>query len=305
MHKKTVQTRLPIALTLLVTGFLFTGCRSFPGSSLLGWNKDPSPEVLANAGPAVTYPAPPNANATPQSIASVAGGTNLPDLEIDDGDLITPQFTNTGSDTSFQHVASNDSTVTNLAAARANGFASPEQGSMASDSYRGQQSTSGGEANAFGDRAFTPKPATAGSSFESESTMVLPTASSVAQVGSSNLTNGFTPPPTVTASDPAMAGNTTTGFTLPTDSPSFASIEPSSSNTIAPTSEVAAANPSSVDYTTASRSSDFASSTTDQILPPTEPVSESPAGYSPGSTASRVSYPTSTSTPTTSGSFFR
>ncbi|MCC9658558.1 hypothetical protein [Rhodopirellula halodulae] len=53
-----------------------TGCRSGrPSLNLFSMRGEPSAEMLAGTGPTATYPKPPSANATPNAIASVAGGT--------------------------------------------------------------------------------------------------------------------------------------------------------------------------------------------------------------------------------------
>ena len=64
MQKQTVGSNLIFAFTLAAL-CATTGCRSMPGYSLFSWGRTPSPESMASAGPAVTYPTPPNANTTP------------------------------------------------------------------------------------------------------------------------------------------------------------------------------------------------------------------------------------------------
>ncbi|MCP4888019.1 MAG: hypothetical protein GY904_15560 [Planctomycetaceae bacterium] len=59
--------------TLLVS----TGCRSMPGAGLFA-SRGPSADALAGNGPTTTYPVPPSHGATPESLASIAGGTAAP-----------------------------------------------------------------------------------------------------------------------------------------------------------------------------------------------------------------------------------
>ncbi|TWT95599.1 hypothetical protein [Neorhodopirellula pilleata] len=68
-----------LLVTCLITPMLSTGCRSGkPGWNLFGRRGEPSAEMLAGSGPTLTYPAPPSAKATPEAIASIAGGTATP-----------------------------------------------------------------------------------------------------------------------------------------------------------------------------------------------------------------------------------
>lgn len=68
-----------LMVTCLITPMVSTGCRSGrPGWNLFGRNGEPSAEMLAGSGPTLTYPAPPSAKATPEAIASIAGGTATP-----------------------------------------------------------------------------------------------------------------------------------------------------------------------------------------------------------------------------------
>ena len=74
---------------------LSTGCRSsMPRMNLFSFGSRPSAEDLAGSGPTTTYPAPPSASATPNAIASVAGGTagsvRNPDSNRGGADLRAP-----------------------------------------------------------------------------------------------------------------------------------------------------------------------------------------------------------------------
>lgn len=76
-----MQKHTKLAQPLLIAGcagmiFASTGCRSaMPKWNLFSWRSTPSAETLAGNGPSITYPAPPGESATPDAIASYAGGT--------------------------------------------------------------------------------------------------------------------------------------------------------------------------------------------------------------------------------------
>lgn len=87
---------------------------------MFGFGKsEPSAEMLAGSGPSMTYPSPPSASASPEAIASIAGGTAVPDST-------SPNPTApSGFGTPSTQVASLNKNVTgaiNSAAAKANGF---------------------------------------------------------------------------------------------------------------------------------------------------------------------------------------
>ena len=303
MQKQTVGSNLifVLALTALCAT---TGCRSMPGYSLLTWGQKPSTELMASAGPAVTYPTPPSVNSTPESIASVAGGTAIPDFEVDEGELTTQRFA------SSSEVPGYGEPVNNLAAARANGYAAPDADSSVS---RVLPSADTAISATFGDRAITPKPnAAMGLVSESEmkgdsvtqpyeATTSADTGMNVASSGG----HGFAPPNATTNQLPSVSGATTTGFMLPTDSPSFANLEPAASGVQVPANDQVSQS-AQPDYSTASRPNDATISTSESVLPPAEVVkSQTSSGYSPGSTANALSYPTDGSTPTINGSYFR
>ena len=270
-----------------------------PGFSFLGWGRPPAPEAVANSGPAVTYPAPPNANSTPQSIASIAGGTTIPDLEIDDGEITTQHFAANPLSSSSQDASSSQaasgatSSVTNLAAARANGFES-----MAASAAGATPTT---ESYTFGDRALTPKSNTAAAF----ATQVAPQTPTGDQASSTTRGHGFAPPSSNVAGETASTTVPASGFMLPTDSPSFANLTPSSEQVSEQTSQPSVTDPAAADFSTANRVSGFSTSISDRVLPAAEMNTTDDAGYSPGSTASGLSYPSDRSKPTTSGSFFR
>ncbi|TWU10599.1 hypothetical protein [Allorhodopirellula heiligendammensis] len=66
--------RAALAACVIAT-FPAVGCRSGKPSWNMFGRSEPSAEVLAGSGPTTTYPSPPSARATPEAIASIAGGT--------------------------------------------------------------------------------------------------------------------------------------------------------------------------------------------------------------------------------------
>lgn len=114
-----MQKRIKLSQQLLVAGcagmlLASTGCRSaMPNWNMLSWRSTPSAETLAGDGPSTTYPAPPGENATPDAIASIAGGTA--------GSPVSAKIASSNTDPSAP-VTGFDATGANPAAAQANGF---------------------------------------------------------------------------------------------------------------------------------------------------------------------------------------
>jgi hypothetical protein len=123
------------------------GCRAgkSSGSNLFGFNSEPSPEALAGSGPSTTYPAPPSDSATPEAIASIAGGTIAPSTSPAKSPGVNPTTSPTSAGTRVANAAGVPSYVTpgastssansqtanvpsgsvrgpNMAAAQSNGF---------------------------------------------------------------------------------------------------------------------------------------------------------------------------------------
>ena len=227
MQKRTkLQQQLLIASC---TGLIVAsaGCRS----SMPKWNmfggKAPSAETLAGAGPTITYPAPPSESATPDAIASVAGGTaesTIPSANLaSTPPTIAPV---SGFDaTSREDLAS---AVTNNAAARANGFnlasnrttSDSTGGGMpgyAAPSSKTTKSNSAVPAIPTGYKLGTQKSAT-GTTKSSGSSYVMPSAYPAPGVTPAGGSSG-SPYALPNASAPIIpmksASNTTTGFGLP------------------------------------------------------------------------------------------
>lgn len=91
------QTRGLLLITCAIVTFASTGCRSVPGMKMFARKSEPSAEALAGTGPSTTYPAPPSASATPEAIASVAGGTAVPATVSKPGSITSPGNLSSGT----------------------------------------------------------------------------------------------------------------------------------------------------------------------------------------------------------------
>ncbi len=306
-----------------------TGCRSMPGRNLFAFRNGPSAETLAGNGPTTTYPSPPSASATPEAIASVAGGTTAPNTlppkyAVPGGQPVTERATAqvAGIDIKpgYATPASSNST-TNMAAAEANGI----YGSNPASGSNGAVAAASGYT--FGSKALTAKAdraeATNPSSVPASDPSAYAKNSAYAPLtgGIATPSTSYTPPPTVddptaggnatlakTAPQPdATAGNPSAGYTLPADFPVATSKTSNSPAEVAPADQQnsnAFAPPAAVspDFSTASTA---ASLTAPSAAVATPKSSTSSGGYMPGSTATSHGYPTGDIEPTTSGSFYR
>jgi hypothetical protein len=331
VNASRIAVDLPILAAVMLSIMLWSGCRSVPGLNRFARSSEPSADVLAGTGPSATYPAPPSASATPQAIASVAGGTKTPAA----GNIATvggptPGSPNGSPQTS--QVAGIDvspgyaTPATNYAAANANGVYTKPSGS-ADGAKKPSPYT-------FGSKTFTPKttPETSparpvsnygsnGESAYAKSSFGLP--ATTAGVGNSALAN-TTPVAGSNYSAPSNAASSTasastsiasgkksgSGFTLPTSIPATAtaSITPPATTpnttTGSPTSfgmrGAEKANAPGAIYSTADSSGSITASPAGG--PPTGPQ----GNYKPGSTGKSSAYPGNHSeTPATSGSFYR
>ena len=231
-----INTKHRLLLTAIATSTLmWGGCRSVPGLKRFARSSEPSADVLAGTGPSATYPAPPSVAATPQAIASVAGGTASPktaSIAMVGGpgshSMTSPTTSPQNAQVAGIDVSPGYATpATNYAAANANGV---------------HKKTS---PYTFGSKTFSPKSApetspalpvsnyakavtspTNQSSFGMPKTTAPPTtlASSGATTASPPSNYAMPPsPPTVPVSA-SFGGksNSTGGFTLPTNMPSTA-----------------------------------------------------------------------------------
>lgn len=318
---------------LTVSSLLWCGCRSVPGLNRFARTSEPSADVLAGTGPSATYPAPPSVSATPQAIASVAGGTQAPSAggvpaigRPSIGPTTSPQTAQVaGIDVSPGYATP----ATNYAAANANGVYSKPTSNVSGASKPSPYT--------FGSKTFTPKttpetsaalPVTnygsngkspyAKSSFGLPATTAgiakLPTASSAATAS----TNYTVPPSASAASQPistsiansmgSSSAGSQSGFTLPTSVPTSAT-----ASITAPVASTPTASGSPASGTPAS----FGMPGLDKAAAATAPAystansmgslaTGSKDGYMPGSTGKSSAYPgKGQETPATSGSFYR
>lgn len=302
LNKNT--TRGCVLLTTCAAALIFTGCRSMPGARMFGMRGEPSAAALAGSGPTTTYPAPPSASATPEAIASIAGGTATPSTlpaKLQGSGSRTAQVAGFGVSPGYATPASKVST-TNMAAAQANGIYSgtKSKGFGAPTAPQTTPSEYKPSGYSFGSKTTTPKPASPPASYASDSPSAYVKASSYTPPA-----NGFAPPATNSSyTTPPATGSS--GYTLPTDSPAVAAItQPTPSKT---------ASPTAVDATNsfappAAAAPDFSTASTASATAPAASTDDSSAdsasGYSPGSTGAAVGYPSGNITPTTTGSFYR
>jgi hypothetical protein len=328
MLNKTAMNKSLLMLACISTSFVLTGCRSMPGRNMFGMRTQPSAAALAGSGPTTTYPAPPSESATPEAIASVAGGTAEPEQSPETQRATTAQVA--GIDVTPGYAApASSSSATNMGAAQANGI-------YAGGRSEADKSVAPVSGYTFGSKALTPKieaPKTevapsadvGGASYARNSSYPMPTdkltvpSTSFSTPPGSSYAAPQTPTtspeiasPTAIASGPAAAKSVSPpvgGYSLPTDSPAIAAIAPSSPETIEPAAQPyetanafappAAASP---DFSTASAAG--------SVTAPGAgvPVSASPAvggGYMPGSTSTDHGYPTGDVESTSGGSFYR
>ncbi|MDB4331884.1 hypothetical protein OAA27_02325 [bacterium] len=315
MLNQYLKRNLIVSLTLSMIPVFLTGCSSIPGAGFFNWRGEPSPESLASAGPEVTYPAPPSANSTPEAIASIAGGTSIPDLDIDEGEPMTQQFAGGGGTPDYA------TQTANLGAARANGYQTASSVSpTAAPASNGQMDTAMPKSYTFGDKAFTPKGANGGiatDAFGAPSTQTFAAQPSMpsSAVASTSMGHGFSPPSNqFSTSQSGMGALPKNGFSLPTDSPAVAAITPSASmnqggSQTVPTNsmaeQVGSFSNTKPDFSTANATLDYATPS-GSVLPPngSSPPTVGEA-YTPGSTSTGLSYPTDGASPTTNGSYFR
>ena len=257
-----------------------------PGAKLFAFYSEPSPEVLAGNGPTMTYPKSPSSGATPEAIASVAGG-----IPVSPGEAV--------SNPTVQ--VSGIERPGNQGAAQANGFNVDTQtagfvappGSVTPPVNQPTKPSG----YSFGQRTFTPKtPAPAEQSQFEIPPMGTPQTS--------------TPTPPVIANNVPVGTSGNGGFTLPsTLSPTVGTSPevPASPNNFGVPSmsglgetgaPEAAKAPS---FTTASAVLPGESA----VLPSDVSGPSDTSTYSPGSTGGDLSYPTGGFSPNTQGSFFR
>lgn len=310
MLKNTKRTVL-VVITCTLAGMVSSGC-SMSGRNLLTLKKkDPPAEVLAKSGPTSSFPVPPSSQATPNAIASVAGGTAAPAPTTPLPSAQPAQLA--GLSASPGYSASPSPTAPNLAAAQANGiYGKSATQSVGFQSPAAPASVPSGYT--FGNKALTPKSEDSGTAFAiSDSAVSGVTEQQPAPSATGN--SGFTVPDTSFAK-PASSGYPAPpaipqgGFTLPSMGTAAAAITPPKSNINgfetppAATGEILPPAATSPAFSTASTALEAA--TPSAVLAPESTGTESGAsGYTPGSTGSATGYPSGTEAPATGGSIYR
>ena len=304
-EKNTRVTKQTILLTAAaVSTLLWGGCRSVPGLNRFVRSSEPSADVLAGTGPSATYPAPPSASATPQAIASVAGGTKAPATATSPGNIpaisrpsIGPPSYQQNAQVAGIDVSTGYATpATNYAAANANGV-------------YGKPANSAGAATkpspyTFGSKTFTPKTTPEPSAVMPSSNYASPAESSYAKssFGLPATTAGIAKSPT--SGPDAMAG---TNYASP---PSASPVSPTAATSIASNkgSQSGFTLPTSVPTTATASMTPPPSTTSTTSSPPMSfgmPGSESAAPapvYSTANSSGSVSSSPTTSTPGTPAS---
>lgn len=149
LAKNTMLGHRRVALVgCAVVALTTTGCRSsMPRMNMFGFKSQPSPEALAGTGPTTTYPMPPSATATPEAIASVAGGTaarepdaKIAGLDIDAGTPSRSGYVDAMAAAS-KSTAPNMPGTPNMSAAQANGFLGATPPTRPSSSFAGGPTT--------------------------------------------------------------------------------------------------------------------------------------------------------------------
>lgn len=297
LKQKAIRTCAVIAACTTTT-VLFTGCRAMPGAGLFA-ARGPSAEALAGTGPSTTYPVPPSHTATPEAIASIAGGTATPSARsVPESE--TSQVAGIEISPGYALPAGADPSGVNMAAAEANGAYSLS-GTAAAPTFAATtpttapglgQPTQQPSGYTFGSKALTPKstqPAYAQGEPPTMNTNFAPPS------------EPLSPPSTATVAAPSESYTTPPsqgGFTLPTDAPAMASLTPPA------TAPVNVAPTSATEVTAPSFAPSFSAASAPQSPAPT-PAFDSNGGYTPGSTGSTAGYPGSQTAPSTSGSFYR
>ncbi|MFG0267173.1 MAG: hypothetical protein ACF8AM_18790 [Rhodopirellula sp. JB055] len=243
MTKRSTQTRnaartlvAHAAIGFCVTASIAaTGCRSGrPSLNLFGMRGEPSAETLAGTGPTLTYPQPPSSQATPNAIASVAGGTAPAAPSGTPGDSTPNMYaaTSTAGLPTVNSTPGVPSTPPASASAPYGAVASQNKGGLPPASYAlpGSQTPSqpasyaAASANGYAmgpqpTQPTTPRP-TAMPPISVPSTSAPAGADAIAAQpsGAAGQANGFTlPESAVAAKQPSSSPQTGSAFSLPSD----------------------------------------------------------------------------------------
>lgn len=325
--------------TITATTLLWGGCRSVPGLNRFVRSSEPSADVLAGTGPSATYPAPPSASATPQAIASVAGGTSGSAIASIASSTPAPPTTTqvAGIDVSPGFATPATSNQTPNYTASQSGYTAPQPNFAAASAngvYANNAGKTGNSAKpspyTFGTKTFTPNTAPetspvlpktgygnpTGSPYSKSAYGMPPTTAAANSVPSaSNATASFTPPSNPAATAASNDSGPMGGFTLPTSIPVTATASLTPPGSKSPATNDASTNGASANATSTTNSFGLPSSMTSSAAPgpafstanaSADSMGNAPGSYMPGSTGKTHGYPGSSSqSPATSGSFYR
>ena len=283
------------------------GCRSaWPLAS-----RGPSAEALAGAGPTRTYPVPPSHQATPQAIASIAGGTAAPPTASPpSASAFGTRLASAALDTTDSKI----SPVSNRSPApgglsggtlRATPPRAPDYAAAAANGFPVPPGPAANPATPTSIESISPPPAAADdrtSAYGLAGIRVPSTAIDADAPSASGLANNTAPPatrPNAALPTPTATGS---GMTLPETAldqiiarQSGGASPAADRVAVLPVSATAPNPAASPDSASAARASAFSDVT------PSLPAVDPSRPYSPGSTSASGGYPT----PQTRGSFYR
>ncbi|MDA8743647.1 hypothetical protein N9N28_03335 [Rubripirellula amarantea] len=249
-----------ILMVCTLSVFATAGCR---GSSKMrsmnpfARNSEPSAELLAGTGPSTTYPAPPSTSATPQAIASIAGGTQAPSSTTTPSTMPANPMDPSGTMqvAGFNVSPGTATPQTNFAAAQANGVygqpastpSTATNGLASTNSYPGT-SAAKPSPYTFGSKSFEPKAtpqtapavpptsyASAASSYQAPGSQSLGSQSPSGQSSGNSVpgipamggqTPSYEPPKmaaTTSSTSESNSGPSSGGFSLPSNLPNLGS----------------------------------------------------------------------------------
>lgn len=306
-----------------------TGCRSsMPGMGMFGFKSEPSADALAGVGPTATYPISPSAGISPEAIASTAAGTTAPSgLKPQTGSFASasPSLTQPTSGMTAPGTAAQ---APNQAAASANGFYGNTAPSRSLTASPASYANAAGAGYTYGQNPAASKstsPVNSSGGINAIAAGYIPAARSTADSESipayaqaADAAPATTPPTayaastgyplpgaSVPSSSAPVASSTDAGYAMPPIASTAEAAKPASLPGGFAMPSVAAPTPSTAVASTPSTSGPAAY----QASVPTSPSAPTApsTGYTPGSTAGAVGYPSSGGYPATgsSDSFYR
>ncbi|MBB3205295.1 hypothetical protein FHS27_001095 [Rhodopirellula rubra] len=286
------------------------GCRSGkPGWNMFGRRGEPSAEMLAGSGPTTTYPTPPSARATPEAIASIAGGTAPSTTNATPSTPSLPTGSNPyalagnrmsspesgvpgGFPTSAPSQSSNNPTPsTSLAAGNQSvppAYALPGRTSPSSSATTPSYAAAAANGYAASTPTTPPSASSMPTGYQLGAKPASSPAATVASTPQQNSGSGFTMPPLnnltptrLAAGSTSSSGSTTSpssGFTLPSSMAAPKSATVASATTSAPAASSSMALPGSSTSAPSGTSTAAPQTAVASLsLPPSSPASSSTA----------------------------